>query len=85
MLLNENTVTLVNTIFCFVVFIVGMVFWGRTKYKAELYIGLAFGIFGLTHLAIVLGLEINLLLRIVARILAYLLVIYGLYQATRKK
>jgi len=51
-----------------------------------LYVGLAFGLFGLTHLATLLGLAVALnIVIIIIRTLAYLLVTYALYLAAYSK
>jgi hypothetical protein len=47
--------------------------------------GVAFGILGLSHLATLLSLDINSIVRIIVRLVAYLLVIYGMFLAGLKK
>jgi hypothetical protein len=47
----------------------------------QIYVGIAFGLFGLSHLATILGLKESLeAALIVVRTLAYLLVAFGVYQ-----
>jgi hypothetical protein len=79
---NWNTITFINLILCIVILIFGILSWQRTKSRVALYVGTAFGLFGLSHLATLLGLAtaLNIAL-IVDRTLAYLLVTYALYLA----
>lgn len=73
-------VTIVNLILCVV--ILGLGIWGysRKKGSVPLFIGIAFGLFALTHLLTLIGLGAGLsALFIVVRIIAYLLVIAALY------
>ena len=75
-----NTLTFINLILCIVILVFGIVGWQRSKSRVVLYVGTAFGLFGLSHLASLLGLSsaLNVLL-IVIRTLAYLLVTYALF------
>jgi uncharacterized membrane protein (UPF0136 family) len=82
---NWDTLIGFNMILCFVIFIYGIITWSRAKSKVALYMGVAFGIFGLSHLATLLSLDINSIVRIVVRLVAYLLVIYGMFLAGLKK
>lgn len=70
-----------NFVLCAVIFVLGV--WGYRK-KGDaipIYIGLAFGIFGLTHLLTLLGFRTILTnVFIVIRTIAYLLVIFALYK-----
>jgi hypothetical protein len=57
----------------------------RKKYDVPLYIGLAFGLFGFSHLLTLLGLAAGVAsLLIAVRIIAYLLVVFALYRITAK-
>ena len=81
-----NTLTFINLILCIAILIFGIVAWQRTKNRITLFVGTAFGLFGLSHLASLLGLsnKLNILL-IVIRTLAYLLVAYALFLAAYGK
>jgi uncharacterized membrane protein (UPF0136 family) len=58
----------------------------RTRSRVELYIGIAFGLFGVSHLLTLLGLSSGLTVPlIIIRTLAYLLVIFGLFTAIAGK
>ena len=76
-----DTIYLVNFILCATIFVLGV--WGY-KNKGDtipLYIGVAFGIFGLTHLLTLLGFrEILTIVFIIIRTIAYLLVVFALYK-----
>ncbi len=81
-----NTLTFINLVLCIVILVFGIISWQRTKGRVVLYVGTAFGLFGLSHLASLLGLSntLNVLL-IVIRTLAYLLVTYALFLAAYDK
>jgi uncharacterized membrane protein (UPF0136 family) len=82
-----DTQYVVNLVLCIVILIFGIIAWQRSKNLVPLYIGIAFGLFGLSHLATLLSLKtaLNTLL-IIIRLLAYLLVTYAVYlMAFRKK
>jgi uncharacterized membrane protein YhfC len=76
-----NVLSVVNLVLCVVIVIFGLMAWRRSKKAFPLYIGIAFGLFGLSHLAAILGqaaqLEMPL---IVIRTAAYLIVVYTLYK-----
>jgi len=71
----------INLILCVIILIFGLMAWRRVKKSFPLYIGIAFGLFGLSHLASLLGqaaeLETPL---IIIRTAAYLIVVYTLYK-----
>ena len=82
-----DTVTFINLVLCIVILVFGIIGWQRSKNLIPLYIAIAFGLFGLSHLATLLSLKnaLNTLL-IIIRLLAYLLVTYAVYlMAFRKK
>ncbi len=71
----------VNFVLCAIIFVLGV--WGYQK-KGDivpLYVGIAFGIFGLTHLLTLLGFrQILTSVFIVIRTIAYLMVIFALFK-----
>ncbi|KYK38340.1 MAG: hypothetical protein HXS46_07840 [Theionarchaea archaeon] len=74
----------VNLVLCIIILVLG--YWGFRKNKdsVPLYIGVAFGLFGLSHLSILLGLKETLgVALIVVRLLAYLIVIFALYKVVK--
>jgi len=72
----------VNLVLCILILILGI--WGCKKKKGDmipLYIGIAFGLFGISHLATLLDLKATLTeVLIVIRTIAYLIVIFALYK-----
>ena len=81
-----DTLVFINLILCIIILTFGIISWQRTKNRVVLYVGTAFGLFGLSHLATLLGLgaALNVVL-IIIRTLAYLLVAYALFLAAYGK
>jgi hypothetical protein len=68
--------------FCLVILAVGIWAWRRSMDRTPLFVGIAFGLFGVYYLVLILGLmgpEDALLL--ILRYVGYLIVIYALYAA----
>jgi len=76
MALSPELIPVTNLLFSALIVIVGLWAWNRTKKEAPLLIAAAFLLFGISHLATILGvaeaLEIPLL---VVRIIGYVLII----------
>jgi hypothetical protein len=71
----------INLVLCVIIFILGLMGWHRSGKTLPLYIGIAFGLFGLSHLATLLGLAAKLeVLLIIIRLAAYLIVVYAVYK-----
>ena len=69
-----------NLLFSALIVIVGLIAYGRTKKDSPLYVAGAFLLFGLSHLATVLGLDVSLATPLlVLRIIGYLLILWMLY------
>jgi len=83
--LNLDPLYILNLVLCIIILVIGYLKYAKRN-KLPLYIGLAFGLFGISHLVTILGfrVELNVLL-IIVRTLAYLTVIYALYTVSRKK
>ena len=76
-----DPITAVNLVLCIIILAFGIVGYRRSGKAFPLYIGIAFGLFGLSHLATLLGLKDSLEgALIVVRTLAYLLVAFALYK-----
>ena len=76
-----DPVTTVNLVLCIIILVFGIVGYRRSGEAFPLYIGIAFGLFGLSHLATLLGWKDSMAgLLIVVRTLAYLLVAFALYR-----
>lgn len=86
MAFNWDPIYVVNLILCIIIVLLG--YWGYQKKKNSilLYIGIAFGLFGISHLAILLGLRTALEdVLIVVRLVAYLLVVFAVYKGAAKR
>jgi len=70
-----------NLVLCIIILALGIVGYRRSGQAFPLYIGIAFGLFGISHLATLLGLKDSLEgVLIAVRTLAYLLVAFALYR-----
>lgn len=77
---NPDPVTLINLTFCIIVVIVSCWWYKKTGSRTPLYIGLAFGFFGISHVIILFNLNKPLeLFQIIIRIAAYAIVATGLF------
>jgi uncharacterized membrane protein (UPF0136 family) len=75
-----DTLTIINLILCILILIFGILGYQRSKSRVALYVGIAFGLFGLSHLATLLGLKESWsTILIIIRTAAYLLVTYALF------
>ncbi len=80
MALEWDPIIFINLILCIVIVVLGYLLYRKSREKLPLYVGIAFGLFGISHAATLAGLKVPLTLPlIVIRTLAYLLVIYALY------
>ncbi len=80
-----DPITAVNLVLSVIILVLG--YWGYKKSKdnVSLYVGIAFGLFGLSHLATILGLTQSLVsVLIIIRTLAYLIVIFAVYKIAFK-
>ena len=77
-----DPIYVVNLILCTIILVFGVIGYRRSRSAFPLYIGIAFGLFGLSHLATLLGLKGSLEVPlIVVRTLAYLIVVFTVYKA----
>jgi len=77
-----DPIYIINLVLCVIILIFGLIGWRRSEKSFPLYIGIAFGLFGLSHLATILGLKSVLEIPlIVVRTLAYLIVVFTVYRA----
>ena len=79
-----DPITAVNLVLSVIVLVLG--YWGYKKSndKVPLYVGIAFGLFGVSHIATLLDFKQSLVL-IIIRTLAYLIVIYAVYTVALKR
>ena len=81
-----DPITAVNLVLSLIILVLG--YWGykNSNDKVPLYIGLAFGLFGISHLATLLDFKQSLeSVLIIIRTLAYLTVIYAVYTVALKR
>ena len=81
MTLMLDPIYLVNLTLCIIIFILGFLGYRKGGNRIPLYVGIAFGLFGISHLATILGLKNALeAALIVIRTAAYLTVMFALYK-----
>lgn len=79
MVLDVNPVTVWNLIFTSAIFIIGMMGYQKTRNQASFFIGVAFGLFAISHAVTLLGYAQQLeLILLTLRTFAYVAVIYAL-------
>jgi len=79
MVLIPDPLVIANLLLCIIIIVVSIWSYHKTDDPAPLYVGAAFALFGITHVATLLGFkEILEPALIMIRILAYLIVILGL-------
>jgi hypothetical protein len=82
---TPDPIYIVNLILCIIILIFGIVGQRRSGKSYPLYIGIAFGLFGISHLATLLGLKDAFpTILIIIRTCAYLLVAFALYLTAYK-
>ena len=81
-----DPITTVNLVLSVIILVLG--YWGYKKSndKVPLYVGVAFGLFGISHIATLLDFKQSLeSVLIIIRTLAYLIVIYAVYTVAFKR
>jgi putative Ca2+/H+ antiporter (TMEM165/GDT1 family) len=79
MAIEWDPILFVNLVLCIIIVLLGILCYKRSHESLPLFIGAAFGLFGVSHAATLLGYKVPLTLPlIVIRTLAYILVIYAL-------
>ncbi len=69
-----------NLFLCIIILSAGLWTYKKKENKLGFFTAISFGLFGFSHLAILLGLKEQLTLVLLAvRTLAYLIIIYGIY------
>ncbi|MFH1697058.1 MAG: hypothetical protein ABH854_04085 [Candidatus Diapherotrites archaeon] len=72
---------LVNLVLCVVILFLGWMGYKKSKKAVPLYVGIGFALFGVSHLATILGMKESLeTVLIVVRTLGYLVVAFALYR-----
>ena len=86
MTFTPDPIYLTNLILCVVILVLGIVGYKNSGDKVPLFIGIAFGLFGVSHLMMLLGLrEILTVLLIVIRTIAYIMVATTLFWIAFKR
>jgi ABC-type Na+ efflux pump permease subunit len=81
-----DPVNITNFVLCIVILALGIWAYVKKKNDVPLYIGIAFGLFALSHLMTLLGLAAGLsVFLIIIRLIAYLLVVAALCRILVKK
>jgi hypothetical protein len=81
MALMLDPIYIVNLALCIIIFALGFLGYKKGGNRIPLYVGIAFGLFGVSHLATILGFKDALeAVLIVIRTVAYLTVIVALYK-----
>nr|WP_319376407.1 hypothetical protein [uncultured Methanoregula sp.] len=85
MALEWDPITFVNLVLCIIIVILGILCFVKSREKLPLFIGAAFGLFGVSHAATLAGLKNPLTVPlIIIRTLAYILVIVALWLYLRE-
>jgi hypothetical protein len=80
-----DAVTVVNFVLAAVILVLGLALFALKKSSVALYIGIAFGLFAVSHLATLLEIAATLTIPLIAiRTLAYLIVIFALFALWKK-
>jgi CHASE2 domain-containing sensor protein len=79
-----DPILFVNLVLCIVIVILGYLCYKKSGETLPLYIGGAFGLFGISHATTLMGFKVPLTIPlIIIRTLAYLLIVYALYRYLR--
>jgi len=86
MALVLDPIYIVNLTLCIIILLLGVFGYRKKGAPLPLYISIAFGLFGVSHLATILDLKDALeAFLIVIRTVAYLLVIFALYTVLKRR
>jgi len=84
--MDLDPIYLTNFILCVIILVLGIIGYKKRGDKTPLYIGIAFGLFGVSHLLTLVGLkETSTTFLIVIRTIAYLSVAFALYWVAFKR
>ena len=80
MAIEWDPILFVNLVLCIIIVLLGILCYKRSHESLPLFIGAAFGLFGVSHAVTLLWFKVPLTIPlIVIRTLAYILVIYALF------
>lgn len=80
-----DPVTIVNLLFCIIIVVLGYIGYKKMDNTFPLFIGVAFGLFGISHLAVILGYQSSEAGLVLIRGFGYIIVIIALYMMAFKK
>ena len=76
----------VNLVLCLLILVVGCLGYIRTRAKTPLHIGVAFGLFAVSHVIVLFGVQGSFAATItLIRVFAYLIVLFSLWEMRSKK
>ena len=76
----------INTVLCIIIVILGCLTYRKNQKMPALFIGISFGIFGLSHILTMIGFGESLMNFLIAiRAIAYLLVVFALFIMVKEK
>ena len=83
--INLDPIYLVNLTLCIIIFILGLLGYKKQDNAIPLLVGVAFGLFGVSHLVTILGYKNELETALIAiRTIAYLAVVFALYKFLKR-
>ena len=83
-MVSWDPIIIVNLVLCIIIVILGILCWRKSQEPLPLYIGAAFGLFGVSHAVNFSGLASAFVTpMIIVRTTAYLLVVFALIQYLR--
>ncbi len=76
-----DTTAIVNLVLCVVIVALAIVAYTSKKSRIAIYIGIAFALYGVSHLMTLIGLAQSLTdVLLIVRTLGYLIIIFALYK-----
>jgi len=86
MALVLDPIYIINLTLCIIILILGVFSYRKKGNTVPLYVGIAFGLFGVSHAATILGFKNDLeAFLITVRTMAYLVVVFALYKILTRR
>ncbi|KAF5089129.1 hypothetical protein [Methanobacterium aggregans] len=76
-----DPVSVLNLFFCIVIVLLGYWAYRQRENLIAIYIAIGFALFGISHIAVLLGSQSSEVSLLVVRTLGYLVVIFAMYKA----
>jgi uncharacterized membrane protein len=81
-----DPISILNLVLCIIIVVLGCVGYNKSKDRTPLYLAIAFGLFGLSHLLTILGLRETLEPSLITiRTIAYIMVAYTVFRIAFKR